>query len=110
MQGNLKLLERTLKNDLGGAGYTFEESDWAEGFVIRNSGGVAEYTVYICPFGYSAYEAVGDPWKGNDLEDERAIILACPSVQTTVARIKGEMIARGRVYFPRIKELYEGYA
>ena len=105
----LRTLKITLDNDLGWL-VRIEELDWAEGFVLRDfDTGAALYTAYVAPAGYSSYVAVGDVWKGYDIDDERPLVVSCPSVFTAVSKIKSHMVACG-YQFPALRELYEGAA
>ena len=88
----LQTLRMTISNDL--RGFYIEESDWAEGFILRDApNGVALYTAYVSPNGFSAYCAISDD-SGYDLADEK-LLAANVLVYSAVAKIKAHQIANG---------------
>lgn len=107
-QWKLKELRRTISNDL--AGLLVEESDWGEGYILRDpKSGRALYTVYVSPNGYSAYVCIGNAMTGDDIEDEEALCENVVSHFTPVARIKAHQIATGQSsLYPKPKELWQG--
>jgi hypothetical protein len=97
-------LKRCLANDL--RGINLEEHADLEGFIVRDLDGMALYTAYCSPDGYSSYIAINDHRKGIECADEKPLALNAP-LFTAVAKIKADHFRHSPQLYPRTMETWE---